>query len=42
MKLVIQRVLNAKCEVDNKDKTLVISFTNNKEKDKFLNNITKK
>ena len=31
-----------KCEIDNKDKTLVISFTNNKEKDKFLNNITKK
>lgn len=31
-----------KCEVDNKDKTLVISFTNNKEKDKFLENISKK
>ncbi|MCQ2795114.1 MAG: ParB/RepB/Spo0J family partition protein [Bacilli bacterium] len=30
-----------KCEVDNKDKTLVISFTNNKEKDKFLENISK-
>ncbi|MCQ2796447.1 MAG: ParB/RepB/Spo0J family partition protein [Bacilli bacterium] len=31
-----------KCEVDNKDKTLVISFTSNKEKDKFLENISKK
>ncbi|MCQ2787180.1 MAG: ParB/RepB/Spo0J family partition protein [Bacilli bacterium] len=31
-----------KCEVDSKDKTLVISFTNNKEKDKFLENISKK
>ena len=31
-----------KCEIDNKDKTLVINFTNNKEKDKFLENISKK
>lgn len=30
-----------KCEVDNKDKTLVINFTNNKEKEKFLKDITK-
>ena len=30
-----------KCEVDNKDKTLVISFANNKEKDKFLKDISK-
>ncbi len=29
-----------KCEVDNKDKNLVISFTNNKEKEKFLKDIT--
>ena len=30
-----------KCEVDNKDKTLVINFNNNKEKEKFLENISK-
>lgn len=30
-----------KCEVDNKDKSLVISFTSNKEKEKFLKEISK-